>query len=65
MSPVAEEDLETLRGILNCASARGCGCCVECSELALSNLMRVVRGCLGSGDGEWERVIFGAAPASH
>ncbi|MBF0324165.1 hypothetical protein [Magnetospirillum moscoviense] len=38
-----ENDLEGLHDILVCASRRGCGDCVDCSEKALEMVLRASR----------------------
>jgi hypothetical protein len=37
------DDLEGLHDILMCASRRGCGDCVECSERALERVLQASR----------------------
>jgi len=39
----AEPELERLHQILNCASSRGCGECVRCSERALELVLKMAR----------------------
>lgn len=41
--PRAENSLESLQAILNCASGQGCGFCVPCSERALELFLKAAR----------------------
>lgn len=52
----AELDLEELHQVLNCASERGCGQCVRCSERALGEFLALARKGARFGYGALERL---------